>query len=434
MSAAENTSGASAGRAVGPGTHLFVWCGGLLIVGLIVWSALGRLDIVSEAAGEVVPSTQVKQVQHLEGGIIREFHVREGDPVTQGQPIVSLEPTRSGADVRELETRIAALSADVARLIAERDNLEQPIFPAGLESAHPDLVAQSRGLFDKRRERLANELALQREVVDQRSAELRETEVRIGNLKTRVALIKEQVDISTRLLEDEMTHRMKHLELVSQYETLAGQLAESKASIGRLAAQRNQAQLRLDSIRNDFQNEVREDLEKASRALEEHTERLAKFEDSLERTVLRSPESGIIKTLHVATVGGVVRPGATVADVVPEGDRLVIEARLPVSEIGHVAAGQRVAVRLETFDSIRFGAIDGVVARISPDAIKQADEPPYYAVSIETEETAFRSNAGVYRLVPGVRVICSVITGERSVLEYVLDPILGSAMTAMRER
>lgn len=407
--------------------------GAAMVVLALAWSAFGRLDVVSPAVGEVVPSSQVKEVQHLEGGIVREFLVREGEAVEAGQAILVLEPVRSDSDVQEISTRIAALRADVARLDAERQGAAEPDY-GDLVDNHPSIVANSLDLFESSRVELENKLAYQRQVVDQRAAEIRETDARLNAAQKRAGLMAEQVEISANLLAEEMTHQMKHLELLKELETVQGLVAQDKAKREKLEALLGQSEIELEGIESEFQRSLREDLEDANRSLEEYQSRLAKFADSLARTVVRSPVAGTIKTLYFTTEGGVVRPGEMIADIVPEGDRLIIEAQLPVPEIGHVSPGQRVSIRLQSAEAVRYGALEGTVARVSPDAIKPEDDDPYYAVNVETSASAFDGNAGSCRLVPGVQVICSIITGERSVLEYLLAPVLGVADTAFRER
>ena len=161
---------------------------------------------------------------------------------------------------------------------------------------------------------------------------------------------------------------------------------------------------------------------------------MRKYEDSFNRTVLRSPVDGTVKALYVFTVGGVVRAGDTVADVVPGEDRLVVEAKLPVQDVGYVHPGQSATVKLASADANRFGNLIGQVVHVSPDALETTDGIPYYRVRIETGRDYFERRSLRYRLVPGVQVLCSIHTGERSVLEYLTDPFLGSMGTALRER
>tara|TARA_B110000495_G_C22364737_1_gene238044 strand:- start:16 stop:501 length:486 start_codon:yes stop_codon:yes gene_type:complete len=161
---------------------------------------------------------------------------------------------------------------------------------------------------------------------------------------------------------------------------------------------------------------------------------MSKFEDNLKRTILRSPVDGVVKTLHVVTIGGVVRAGDAVVDVVPEGDRLIVEAKLKTQDIGYVRKQQSARITLASGDAMRFDGLEGVVVRVSPDTITGDDGEPYYKVRIQTERNHFRRAENRYDLFPGMQVIASIHTGERTIMEYLLDPFLDASDTAMRER
>jgi len=415
-------------------THVFFLLCALLVAGFFVWSHFGRLDVVSAAMGEVIPSTQVKHIQHLEGGIVREILVREGDTVKRGQAMVNLEPVSSGSDVEELNVRITSLRAEILRLEAEIKNAGAPVFPADIARDHPVLVRESLAFFKTRMSRMNNQIAGQREQIAQQERKIDEISARLGNNRQQLKLLEEQIGISNELMKDQLSNRMQHLNLLKEASRLKGRIGEDAAGLKRTEAARQGDLRKLGSIRDAFQEKVQEDLEKKRRELEEYSNRRKKFEDSLDRTILRSPVDGIVKTLYVATVGGVVAPGATVADVVPGGDRLIIEAQLPTQDIGYVHAGQTALVMLASSDAIRFGNLNGEVIGVSPDAIENADGVPFYKVRITTKQAFFERGGIKYRLVPGVRVMASIRTGQRSVLAYLTDPFLGSFQTALRER
>ncbi len=415
-------------------THVFFGLCAALVVAFFAWSAIGRLDVVSAALGEVIPSSQVKRIQHLEGGIVREILVREGDRVTAEQPIVALEPVASGADVQELKVRTSSLRAEIARLESEAKGLDKPVFPDDLARDYPALVAQATAFFNTRKSRIENQLASQREEIQQQDRMIEEVSARLRNNRQRLKLLDEQIKISEALMKDQLTNRLQHLDLLKEASTLKGKIDEDAAGLQRAMAARKGGENKLKLVRDAFVEKVREDLEEKRRSLDEYANRLRKYEDSLKRTVLRSPVDGIVKTLYVATVGGVVPPGGTVADVVPEGDRLIVEARVPTQEIGYVHSGQEAVVRLASSDAVRFGQLKGEVILVSPDAIQGADRVPYYRVRIATEKDYFERKGARYRLVPGVQVLCSIRTGQRSVLAYLSDPFLRSLSTAMRER
>ena len=416
------------------GARLFVRLGGALIVVALIWATFAPLDVVATANGEVIPATQVKSVQHLEGGIVREILVREGQKVEKNQPLVVLEPTSSDADVQELRVRTNSLRAEVARLEAEAAGQSAPDFPEDLVRQEPALVAQTLDTFRTRRGRFESLLAQAREQIVQREQEIKEIGSRIETDRAALKFSREQIKISEELLKDDLTNRMLHLNLLKEEAGLRGRIEENGAAQRRIEAALTEARARLDNVKRSADTEIAEALGERRRALDEFASRQRKLADSLDRTVLRAPGDGVIKTMYVATVGGVVRAGGTVADLVPAGDVLVVEAKLPVQDVGHVRRGQTATLKLASAEAVRFGNLEGKVTNISPDALTTAQGATFYKVRIETERDYFQQRALRYDLVPGVQVSCSILTGQRTVLEYLLDPLLGGADTALRER
>lgn len=400
----------------------------------IAWATLGTLGIVSQATGEVVPSTQVKTVQHLEGGIIREIQVREGERVKKGQPLIVLESTASGADVIELKARITGLRIEAARLQAEAASLKRPKFDASLQASSPDLIREALNLFNSRRKRLGEEIAGRTEIMTQRRQDVRESRGRIRNQGASLKLLNEQIKISEELLKDDLTNRYNHLNLLKDATKLKGAIEEDRVALDRALSTFKQARSDRARVQSTYQQEVRTDLEQARRQLAEFAPRMAKFEDSLKRTVLRAPVDGGIKTLYVVTIGGVLRAGDTVVDNEPVDDRLVIEAKLPTQDISFVQQGQRALVKLASTDAMRFDSLEGKVVSVSPDTLIAQDGVPFYKVRIETDRDHFARGNIRYNLFPGMQVSASIHTGERTVLEYIFDPFLDSMGSAMRER
>jgi adhesin transport system membrane fusion protein len=416
------------------GARMFVRVGGALVVVAIGWAWLAPLDVVATADGEVIPATQVKSIQHLEGGIVREILVREGQKVEKNQPLVVLEPTAGEADVQELRVRVNSLRAEIARLEAEGAGAEAPAFPADLAAKEPALVAGAIETFRSRRARLESMLAQAREQIVQREQEIKEIGSRVETDRAALKYSREQIKISEELLKDDLTNRMLHLNLLKEEAALRGRIEENSAAKRRIEAALVEARARLDGVQRSADTEIAELLAEKRRSLDELLNRERKFADSLDRTVLRAPADGVIKTMYVATVGGVVRAGGTVADLVPAGDVLVVEAKLPVQDVGHVRPGQIATLKLASAEAVRFGNLEGKVVNVSPDALTTAQGETFYKVRIETERDYFQQRALRYDLVPGVRVACSILTGRRTVLEYLLDPLIGGANTAFRER
>jgi len=414
-------------------SHLFLMTLIGAVLAFFVWSFFGRLDVVSFAVGDVVPSSQVKTVQHLEGGIVADIMVREGDRVRPGQPLVALESTASGADVEELSVRMAALTADVARLEAEVSGGDL-VFPDGFEEQHPALARQTRGLFDNRRLQFENDQATQNSLINQRLQEREEIAARLKNARNKLKLIQEQVAISEELLKEDLTNRMLHLNLLKEVANLEGTIVEDTAALSRLGSAIEQERLNQGSIEGRFRIEARQELDEKRRSLDEFTNRMRKFEDSFQRSVLTSPVEGVVMTLYVVTEGGVIAPGGSVVDIVPMGDAMVVEAKLPPQDVGYVHVGQPARVKLASSDGARFDHLNGEVSHISPDTVETKDGTTYYKVRIKTDRDYFESKGQRYQLVPGVQVMCSIVTGSRSVMEYITSPFIGSFSTALQER
>ena len=415
-------------------SHLtFLLCSAV-VLGFGVWAAVSPIDIVSMATGEVIPSTQVKTVQHLEGGIVREINVREGESISKGQTLVVLEPTASGADVAELQVRLKSLRIDEARIVALTIRQDKPDFPVDLIKSDARLVNQATQQFRAQMARHTSEMTRQQQTIIQRQQEIREISTRITNQRRNLKLVREQIGISEDLLKDNLTNRFRHLDLLKEARQLEGGINMDTASLARAEASLNAAKAELENIKNVFDDESQRALNEVRLNLGELTERVKKFEDSLARTTVRSPVDGAVKTLHVVTVGGVIRPGDPIAEIVPAGDRLIVEAKLPTSDIGYVAAGQAAVVKLASADAMRFGDLKGTVVSVSPDTLMTPDGMPFYRVRIVTEKGYFEKGALRYNLFPGMQMAVSIITGYRTVLEYVMGPLQNSISDANKER
>ncbi len=434
MNEQETAALISAEEDPGRATHMFLGLCVAFCVGFIIWAVFGVLDIVSVAMGEVIPSSQVKTVQHLEGGIVRKIMVREGDNVKKGQPLVTLETTTSGADLGELTVRATSLKIEVARLKAEIGGLNKPAFPEELEKAYPELIKQAINLFAARQTRRRSQFMAKEQAVIQRREQVREISGRLTNTKISLKLQEEQIAISKLLLKDKLTSRYVHLDFLKEASRLKGLIDADEAGLKRAGAALNEAKASLQNTKSALEEENRKKLEESSITLDELTQRMQKFEDNLKRTVLRSPVDGVVKTLYTSTVGGVVGAGSPVVDIVPGGDRLVIEARLPTQDIGYIKAGQPVMVKLTSSAGRRFGGIDGVVVNVSPDTLTTKEGKPYYKVRIETKKSKFQRGKLEYRLFPGMQVVTSIRTGTRTVMQYLFGSYLNSASDAMRER
>jgi len=401
---------------------------------IFIWLWLGTLDIVSLTSGSVVPSSQVKTIQHLEGGIISKIYIKEGQKVLANQPLLDLENTDSEANVGEMLVRLATLTVKTARLEAESNDSKTIIFKPEIEKRTPKLAQQERALFKARRDSYLSGIASQKGLVAQKEQVIQQVKSRLSHSENKLKLLQEQISISNELLKDELTNRYNHITLLKDEAIILSNIDEDKALLKGSEASLVEAQEKLNEIRLGYQAKSREEMEESRREHSELSQRMEKLKDSLKRTTLRAPVDGTIKTLNVHTVGGVIRPGEAVIEIVPVDDMLLIEVSLPPQDVGFVQVGQTAQIRLASADATRLGKLDGKVIHISPDSIINKEGVAFYKVRIETNKSFFERNGLKYYLSPGVQVSASIVTGERTVFEYLFEPFLGGMERALKER
>lgn len=406
---------------------------GMMLAVFLIWSAVFKVDVASHSTGEVIAAGQTKLVQHLEGGIVRKILVREGQAVSLGDPLAELERTASEADMNELEAQMAGLQIRILRLEAQLGGKLALDVPAELARRYPEQVQNARELLESQKSRLSGSIDAQQFKIAQRGAELSELRARREQTVSRLQLLRQQIDINKRLLKEGLANQYEHLNLLKEEQSLVGSLGEIDASLRRVAAAQKQESASLQTLASGDREQLQKDLEDSRKQLAEFQERSRKYTDSQLRTLIRSPINGVVMTLNVVTEGGIVPPGGTLMSLVPGNDALLIEARLPVGDVGLVHAGQVARIQLMSATARGFQSISGKVVSVSPDSVIQENKEPYYRVRIAPEKFDFRNGKSKYLLVPGVMVSVSILTGERSVLRYLADPLVQGMELAISE-
>ena len=322
-------------------THLFFLLLLAMCAAFVTWAYCGTLDVVAMAEGEVVPSGRVKQVQHFEGGIIREIKVREGDEVDAGQPLVALERIRSVASHEEIKMRIDALRVDVIRLQSQAEGKKQLVFSPEMEKEFPRLTTEAQALFRARTQSHQSTMAKLTTMIRQKEQRIKTIEAQLQNKLERLPLMQEEKDLSQELLKDNLTTRIKHIDILKRLKEIEGKIANDKSSLKEARHALVETREKYNEARNKFRQDTAEQLKEVHQDLNEFSVRLKKFKDSLERTIIRSPIHGVVKKLYRVTRGGVLKPGDILADIVPLEERLVIEAHLAISDIGYIKKGQK---------------------------------------------------------------------------------------------
>jgi len=377
-------------------------------VTVVLWMFLFNIDIISNAEGQVIPAGDVKTIQHLEGGIIDQILVKESDIVKKSDPLVILAATASEVDVDEAQVKIDAKIIESIRLEAEINNFDVPIFADDLMANRADLVNKSMELFLSRKNKL--------------EGDIREIQASIAQHQTAIDILIKQTEMSVKLLEEGIITEFAHLDLLKELNAAKGALESSTEE------KENITKLFIENARNARQV--------AQREISELNETIKALKDNLKRTVITAPVDGVVKNLFFVTIGGVVRPGEAILDIVPTKDSLIVEARLQESDIGFVKPGQSAVVKLSSSDAVNFGQIDGIVERISPDTEQDENDNRivFYNIFVELDQNYFESKEKTYYLVPGVKVTASIQIGERTLANYLLSPFIGSLGQSFQER
>ena len=374
----------------------------------MAWMFLFNIDIISNAEGQVIPAGDVKTIQHLEGGIIDQILVKESDTVKAGESLVILAATASEVDVDEAQVQIDSKTIQLIRLEAEINNFDIPVFPDELVNKRQELVNKSLELFISRKDKI--------------EGDIKEVTASIIQHQTAIDILIKQTDMSQQLLDEGIITEFAHLDL----------LKELNAAKGTLEAAIEEK----DNITKEFIEDARNQRQVAQREISELNETIKALKDNLERTVITAPVDGVVKNLFFVTIGGVIRPGEPILDIVPTKDNLIVEARLQESDIGFVKPGQSAIVKLSSSDAVNFGQINGVVDRISPDTEQDENDNRivFYNIFVELDQNYFESKEKTYYLVPGVKVTASIQIGERTLANYLLSPFIGSLGQSFQER
>jgi adhesin transport system membrane fusion protein len=408
----------------------------MFVVGL-VWAHFAVLEEVKRGNGRVVPSRQMQVVQSLEGGIIAEILVQEGAMVSEGQPLVRIEDTNFAAQFGEIRERRAATAARVTRLEVEALGHTTIEFAEDLKRDSPRSVEAERALFEARARKLAQDVDVIVQQEAQRRTELEEYRASEKRLSDTLELLNREVEITRRLYQQKVVPEIEMLRLDRQATDMRGQLQVTRVSVTKANAGIQEAHARIVNVRTAFRAQAEEDLAKSKGDLAVLEENIRAAQDRVRRTELKSPVRGIVNKLNVTTVGAVVQPASNIMDIVPLDDTLLVEGRIRPQDIAFIRPSQPAVVKLSAYDSQVYGSLDGKVERISADTITEGQgekADTFYRVIIRTEKNHLGTADNTLPIIPGMVATVEVLTGAKSVLDYLIKPARMLKDEAMRER
>ena len=409
------------------------WAFMVLLAGGLTWAFFARLDEVTVAEGVVAPQGDLKVIQHLEGGIIQSINVREGSKVKPGDSLIQLDVASSGLDKEKLQVSLDQQLVVKARLEAEAAG-KDPVFPAAVRQRQPRLVAAQQRTFDARKSELASTLSVLDKQIQQRHLEVRELVAKQKSAARNISLAKERLKDSAELLKQKLVPRNEHLKLEAEVEDLESEIQTLKSEIPRTQASVDEAKQRLAETRDRFRRETREQLGEVEETLASLQEELKSASEKGARLEIKSPIAGIVKNMRFNTIGGVVKAGEAIMEIVPTGEKLIVDAKLNPIDRGFVVEGQPARVKISTYDFVRYGALEGKVTLVAPDATEDDDNGPYFQVLVQTDKTYLGDPVGELPITPGMQATVDIHTGTKTVIDFLIKPVLKMKAEAFRER
>ncbi len=401
---------------------------------MILWASWAEVDQVSTGEGQVIPSGKVQVVQNLEGGIVSELLVSEGDIVEQGQVLMQLDDTQFSSDFMENRLKFLGLQAAVTRLRAEIDDTDLR-FPEEIERRLPNVAQAERDLFLSRKKEQDSALARLNSQLQQRQAEVAEAEARMGQLRTAIKLAREEMAILEPLVKKGINAPVELIRLQREESQNLGDLEVNQRSIPRLKAAIEETEQEIAENRAQFRSRALKELNEAQVNMEALRQVLASRDDKLQRTVIRAPVKGAVKQLFVNTIGGVVRPGMDLLEIVPIEENLLVEARIRPSDIAFIHPGLEAIVRFTAYDYTIYGSLPATLDQISADTIvDEKSGERFYVIRLKTTANSLLDQAGKpLPIIPGMTVSVDVKTGKRTVLQYLLKPFNKLSRRAFHE-
>ncbi|MDZ7750538.1 MAG: HlyD family type I secretion periplasmic adaptor subunit [Gammaproteobacteria bacterium] len=413
--------------------HLILWLTVLFLAAALAWAWWAEVDEVTRADGRVIPSSQVQVVQNLEGGIVSAILVREGDWVDRDQVLLRIDDTRFSATMREGRLRIASLEARIGRLAAEVE--ERPfVVPPDLDRQKGELYAGELALYHSRQQELTNSVDILRQQLTQKTQELRELQAERDKLVRGLALARKELEITAPLVDKGAMSEMDLIRRERDVNDLAGQLEMVRLAIPRVRAAIEEAEGRIRERRLRFITEARTQLNEARAELDSLEESNISAADRVRRTAVRAPLAGTVKQVMVTTLGGVIQPGMDLVEIVPAEDTLLVEARVRPADIAFLHPGQPATVKLTAYDFAIYGGLEATLEHISADSIMDEQGEHFFEIRLRTKETHLGSEEAPLPIMSGMTASVDILTGRKTILDYLMKPIRRAQERALRER
>lgn len=421
-------------KALSRSSRRLVWWCALFVVAFLVWAAWTQVDELVRGSGKVIPSSQLQVVQNLEGGIVSEILVAEGDYVEPGQVLLRMDATQFDSSFNEQRLRVAELEAKVLRLRAEvAGKVMAKSAPKDASAELKSFYLEERSLFAQRKAQLASAERVVRQQIEQKRQGLSQAQAKLKQSRKALALAQKELDILTPLFKDGVVSEVELLRAQKAHLNVQGDISRFSFEIPEYQAAMQELQSKLDSKALTFRSEAQQALNQVLAELPRLSQSSGALEDRVLRTALRSPVRGTVKQLMINTVGGVVQPGMDVVSIVPVEDSLLIETQIKPADIARLYPGQAARVRFSAYDFSIYGSLDAKLVHISADTLVGPKGEAYYLVRVKTALNKIQGAGEDLPIIPGMVAEVDILTGKKTVLDYLLKPVFKAQRSALTE-
>jgi adhesin transport system membrane fusion protein len=415
------------------GGRLIIWATLILLVIFIVWASFSELEEVTRGEGKVVPSSHVQIVQNLEGGIISEILINVGDKVKKDQLLLKMDPTRFSSSFEENRVKYLSDKAKAARLKAEATG-SALVIPEDVLKERPDIAERERQLFQTRRMELGSSSEIKRQQINQRRQELKELEAKLVELNRTYSLLQKEIGMIKPLVNKGAASDVEVLQLERQASQLEGEIDRVRHAIPAAQAKLQESEVALRELSLSYRSKSSTESSEVLKELDESASSSLALKDRLDRTAVRSPVDGIVNRVMVKTVGGVVQPGMDLVEIVPMHGNLLIEAKIKPSDIAFLRPGQKATIKFTAYDYTVYGALDAELESVGADSITDDKGNSYFLVRLRTDKNYLGTAQHPLPIMPGMVTTVDILTGKKTVLSYILKPVLKARYMALRER
>ena len=415
------------------GGRMIIWATLILLFIFLIWASFSELEEVTRGDGKVVPSSHIQVIQNLEGGIVSEILVNVGDEVKKDQLLLRIDDTRFSSSFEENRGTYLSNKAKSARLKAESTGTAL-IIPEDVLKERPDIAARERQLYESRRMEIGSSSEIKRQQINQRTQEIKELETKLGELTRTYELLQKEISMIRPLVKKGAASDVEVLQLERQASQMQGEIDRIRQEIPRAQSKLEESKVALREMSLNYKNKSNVEYNEVVRELDESASTSLALKDRLDRTSVRSPVDGIVNRLMVRTVGGVVQPGMDLVEIVPRHGNLVVEAQIKPSDIAFLRPGQKATIKFTAYDYTVYGTLEAVLEHIGADSITDEKGNSFFLVRLTTNKSYLGTEKHPLPIMPGMVTTVDILTGKKTVLSYILKPVLKARSMALRER